>query len=42
MRCAFSALNGYHYEDAYKEQGLTPPFKRKLIALLHDLSGVKS
>jgi hypothetical protein len=39
MRRAFSALNGYQYEDAYKEQGLTPPhskapFGRKTVLLM--------
>jgi hypothetical protein len=28
MLRAFSAVNGYQYEDACKEQGLKPPFSK--------------
>jgi hypothetical protein len=41
MRRAFSALNGYQYEDAYKEQGLTPPFPRNGSIRLRLKGGVK-
>jgi len=40
MSRAFSASNGYQYENACKEQGLTPPFHRKRIAPLREKGGV--
>jgi hypothetical protein len=38
MLRAFSAVNGYQYEDACKEQGLTPPLRCKGALRAHTMN----